>query len=101
MVKEKVELLPDSELVKILLSKQAQQLLTEILRDASRPVILFWEIDDIVKATTFKKAFLEEYILPDSRVKQYERKRFPRGKRVWLAEPTAKAIQDIIMNDWY
>lgn len=64
------------------------------------PVILFWEIEDIEKATTFKKSFLEKYILCDPRVRRYERQREPRGKRVWLCEPTARAIQDIIMNEW-
>lgn len=83
------------------ISKEAVELeLKKIFEEAARPVILFWEINDIMRATTFKKPFLEEFILSDPRVKRYERQRGPRGKRVWLYEPTAKAIQDIIMNDW-
>lgn len=96
----------DSELIKTLFEmsgitpKKVQQVLNEVVQEAARPVILFWEIEDIVKATTFKKSFLEEYILNDPRIRRYERRRGPRGKRVWLCEPTARAIQDIIMNDW-
>lgn len=78
----------------------AQQYLKDLLNEASRPIILFWDLEDIMKATTFKSTFLEEHILCDDRVKQYERQRGHRGKRVWLAEPTAKVIQDIIMNEW-
>ena len=74
--------------------------LKELLDEASKPVLLFWDLDDIIKATTFKTTFLEEHILCDYRVKQYERQRGFRGKRVWLAEPTAKVIQDIVMNEW-
>lgn len=74
--------------------------LKELLNEASRPVILFWDIEDIMRATTFKSTFLEEHILSDDRVKQYERQRGYRGKRVWLSEPTAKVIQHIIMNEW-
>lgn len=74
--------------------------LKELLREASRPIILFWDIDDVIRATSFSKTFLEENILCDPRVKQYERQRGHRGKRVWLAQPTAKAIQEIIMNEW-
>jgi len=74
--------------------------LQTLLSEASRPVILFWDIDDIIRATTFKKSFLEEHILCDPRVRQYERQRGMRGKRVWLYEPTAKVITDIIMNEW-
>lgn len=74
--------------------------LKELLREASKPIILFWDIDDMVRATSYGKTFLEEIILCDPRVKQYERQRGHRGKRVWLAQPTAKAIQEIIMNEW-
>lgn len=77
-----------------------QDQLLALLSEASRPVILFWDLEDIMRATTFKSTFLEEHILCDPRVKQYERQRGFRGKRIWLAEPTAKAIQDIIMNEW-
>ena len=80
--------------------ESVQNELRDFIEENARPIILFWEIEDIVKATTFQKAFLEEHILSDPRVRQYQRQRGFRGKRVWLAEPTAKVIQEIIMNEW-
>ncbi|MDM5333403.1 hypothetical protein QUF56_09210 [Ureibacillus composti] len=80
--------------------EKVQEQLKEIVEESARPILLFWEIEDIVRATTFKKSFLEENILCDPRVKRYQRQFGPRGKRVWLAEPTANAIQEIIMNEW-
>lgn len=74
--------------------------LKELLREASRPTILFWDIDDIVRATSYGKSFLEENILCNPRVKQHERKRGKYGKRVWPINPVAKIIEDIIMNEW-
>ena len=74
--------------------------LQKLLRDAARPVILFWDIDDIVQATSFKKTFLEENILCHPKVKQYERQRGHRGKRIWPCKQVAEAIEDIVMNEW-
>lgn len=74
--------------------------LQDIVKDSAQPLILFWDINDIVKATTFSRKFLEEHILPDPRIQKWERQREKGGKRIWLKEPTAKAIQDIIMNEW-
>lgn len=80
--------------------ESVQNELQKIIQDTVRPSILFWDIEDIVKATTFQKAFLEEHILSDSRVREFQRQRGFRGKRVWLAEPTAKVIEKIIMDEW-
>lgn len=80
--------------------ESVQNELQKIIQDTVRPSILFWDIEDIVKATTFQKAFLEEHILSDPRVREFQRQRGFRGKRVWLAEPTAKVIQKIIMDEW-
>ncbi|KYG90853.1 hypothetical protein A0U40_17815 [[Bacillus] sp. KCTC 13219] len=72
----------------------------EMVNDAAQPLILFWDINDIMKATTYSRKFLEEHLLKDPRIMQYERQREKGGKRVWLKEPTAKVLQEIIMNDW-
>ncbi|WP_342575479.1 hypothetical protein MHH37_06490 [Solibacillus sp. FSL K6-1781] len=80
--------------------ESVQNELQKLIQDTVRPSILFWDIEDIVKATTFQKAFLEEHILSDPRVREFQRQRGFRGKRVWLAEPTAKVIQKIIMDEW-
>lgn len=76
------------------------QELEKIIQETARQELLFWDIDDIMRATTFSKAFLEEYILCDPRIRQYMRQRGPRSKRVWLYEPTAQVLKDIIMNEW-
>lgn len=80
--------------------EKVEKQLEELIIEASRPKLLFWDVEQISQATSFKKTFLEEHILCDPRVKRYERKRGPYSKRVWLYEPSAKAIQDIIMNEW-
>jgi len=76
------------------------QMLISIANDAAKPLILFWDINDIIKATTFSRKFLEDHILNDPRIQRYERRREKGGKRIWLKEPTAKSLQEIIMNEW-
>lgn len=79
---------------------KVHQQLNEIVNAAAQPLILFWDINDIMRATTFSRKTLEDYILCDPRIRRYERQREKGGKRIWLKEPTAKALQEIIMNDW-
>ncbi|WP_431030083.1 hypothetical protein [Lysinibacillus sp. LZ02] len=79
---------------------KVQEQLKELVATSAQPLVLFWDIHDIQKATTFSRKFLEDHILNDPRVQRYERQREKGGKRVWLKEPTAKVIQEIIMNDW-
>lgn len=80
--------------------EKVHQQLNEIIQTAAQPLILFWDIKDIMQSTTFSRKFLEDHILNDPRVRRYERQREKGGKRVWLKEPTAKTIQEIIMNEW-
>lgn len=77
------------------------QMLITIANDAAKLLILFWDVNDIMKATTFSRKFLEDHILNDPRIQRYERQREKGGKRVWLKEPTSKILQEIIMNEWY
>ncbi|MFJ7700036.1 hypothetical protein [Lysinibacillus fusiformis] len=81
--------------------EKVNQMLITIANDAAKPLILFWDINDIIKATTFSRKFLEDHILNDPRIQQYERQREKGGKRVWLKEPTANLLQEIIMNEWH
>lgn len=74
--------------------------LEDMMEEAVQKRVLFWDIQDMMRATTFSKTFLEEHILPHPKVRVYERQRDFRGKRIWLHEPTAKAIVEIIMNEW-
>jgi len=80
--------------------EKVQQQLKELAESSAKPLILFWDIKDIERATTFSRKFLDEHILIDPRVRRYERQREKGGKRVWLKEPTARVIEEIIMNDW-
>lgn len=80
--------------------EKIHQKLDEMVQDAAQPLILFWDVKDIMKATTYSRKFLDDYILNDPRIQRYERQREKGGKRVWLKEPTAKALQEIIMNEW-
>ncbi len=80
--------------------EKVHQRLDELIQGAAQPLILFWDINDIMETTTYSRKFLEDHILNDPRIQRYERQREKGGKRVWLREPTAKAIQEIIMNEW-
>lgn len=61
---------------------------------------LCWDIDDLVKQTKYSKTWLEENLLNDPRIRRHQRQAHERGKRIWLAEPTRKALQEIITNEW-
>ena len=80
--------------------EKVREQLKELVATSAQPLILFWDINDIEIATTYSRKFLEDHILTDPRVKRYERQREKGGKRVWLKEPTARVIEEIIMNDW-
>lgn len=80
--------------------EEVKRQLDEIVNTAAQPIILFWDINDIIQSTTFSRKFLEEHVLNDPRVRRYERQREKGGKRIWLREPTAKALQEIIMSEW-
>lgn len=81
-------------------AEKVNQRLDEIVNAAAQPLILFWDINDIIRTTTFSRKTLEDHILNDPRIRRYERQREKGGKRIWLKEPTANALQEIIMNDW-
>lgn len=80
-------------------AEKVNRQLDEIV-NAAEPIILFWDINDIMKATTFGRKTLEDHILNNPRLQRYERQREKGGKRIWLREPTAKALKEIIMNEW-
>lgn len=61
---------------------------------------LLWDINDLVKETTFCKTWLEENLLNDPRIRRHQRQPHERGKRVWLAEETRQAIREIVRNEW-
>lgn len=59
---------------------------------------MYWDIDDLVRETRYSKASLEKYIVCDPRIKEHQRQIGPRFKRVWLSEPTAAALEEILNN---
>ncbi|MBB5148619.1 MULTISPECIES: hypothetical protein [Ureibacillus] len=71
---------------------------TEVMSEEGKT--LFWDIDDLVRETRYSKTWLEENLLRDPRIRRYQRQPYERGKRIWLREPTEKAIKEIIMNEW-
>ncbi|MEK3727203.1 MULTISPECIES: hypothetical protein [unclassified Lysinibacillus] len=71
----------------------------QIVQATVRQRTLYWDIDDLVRETRFSKASLEKYILCDPRIREHQRQIGSRYKRVWLAEPTAKVIDEILNNN--
>lgn len=80
--------------------EKVEQEFQTLVHEAARPALLFWDINQMSDELSFEKSFLEEHILTDPRVRQYQRQRGPRGKRVWLYEPSRAVIEEIIMNEW-
>ncbi|WP_153732743.1 hypothetical protein [Sporosarcina obsidiansis] len=81
-------------------AEKLNQQLGEMVDKAAQPIILFWDINDIIRATTFNRKTLEDHILNDPRIRRYERRREKGGKRIWLRQPTAKVLEEIIMTEW-
>jgi len=72
----------------------------QIVQATIRKRTLYWDIDDLVRETRFSKASLEKYILCDPRIREHQRQLGSRYKRVWLAEPTAKVLDEILNKDY-
>lgn len=70
------------------------------IRESLKLKKLFIDLDDLKEIIPYERDFLEKHILSDPRVKKYQRKKGPYSKRVWLYEPTIRAIEEIIMNEW-
>ncbi|MFL0507406.1 hypothetical protein ACH0B5_16820 [Ureibacillus sp. 179-F W5.1 NHS] len=70
------------------------------IRESLKIKKLFIDLDDLKEIVPYERDFLEKHILSDPRVKKYQRKKGPYSKRVWLYEPTIRAIEEIIMNEW-
>lgn len=61
---------------------------------------LVYDIEDLVRITKYKEDKLKEYFLHDPRVLRWQRQATERGKRVWMARETRKAIREIMLNEW-
>lgn len=72
--------------------------LKQLIEEAARPKLLFWDIEEMSKATCLDKSYLSKHVLHDHRMKVYERRR-GQGKRIWLYEGSVKALLEIV-DDW-
>ena len=75
-----------------------QEQLKQLIEEAARPKLLFWDIDEMSKATCLDKSYLSKHILHDHRMKVYERRR-GQGKRIWLYEGSVQALKEIV-DEW-
>ncbi|MGE7954644.1 hypothetical protein [Lysinibacillus xylanilyticus] len=77
--------------------KAIKEYIQEQIDSQIRETILFIDIEGLVKITNFSKRFLEDAVLSDPRVKQFQRQRA--RKRFWFYEPTIEAIKEIV-DEW-
>ncbi|WP_433595157.1 hypothetical protein [Lysinibacillus xylanilyticus] len=78
-----------------------EQTLENLINEAARPKLLFWDLKQMAKATPFcEKTIEQEIIKKDPRFRQYQRRNGRYGKKVWLYEPTSKLLVENIMNNW-
>ncbi|WP_025848727.1 hypothetical protein [Paenibacillus ehimensis] len=68
----------------------------ELQRQINQQLLLV-DISKLSELTSMSVRYLEDEILPDPRVRIHERKK--NRKRWWLAQPTLKAIEEIV-NSW-
>jgi hypothetical protein len=82
------------------ITQQISEKIEAHIREALNLKVLFIDLERLKEIVPFERDFLEKHILCDPRVRKYQRRRGPHSKRVWLCEPTLKAIEEIIMNEW-
>ena len=72
--------------------------LKQLIAEAARPKLLYWDIEEMSRATCLDKSYLSKHILHDPRLKVFERRR-GQGKRIWLYEGSIQALKEII-DEW-
>lgn len=81
--------------------EKIQQQVMDLISEAARPPLLFWDLKQMAQATPFcEKTIEQEIIKKDPRFRQYQRRNGRYGKKVWLYEPTSKLLVEHIMNNW-
>lgn len=78
--------------------QELNEQLRELIAESARATLIFWDIDEMSRATCLDKAYLAKHILNDHRMKVYERRR-GKGKRIWLYEGSVQALKDIV-DEW-
>lgn len=76
-----------------------EQRLKELVSEAGRATLLFWDIEEMSNRTCLDKSYLTKHVLNDYRMKAFERRR-GKGKRIWSYEGSVKALKEII-DEWY
>ena len=76
--------------------KEIAWIIDEQIKKQVQQQLLLLDINKIAELTSMSVRYLEDEILPDPRVRMYERKK--KRKRWWLAQPTLKAIEEIVSS---
>ena len=77
--------------------KAVQKFIEGELQKQINQQLLLVDINKLAELTCMSVRYLEEEILRDPRVRIHERKK--NRKRWWLAQPTFKAIEEIV-SEW-
>jgi len=79
-----------------LTKKELLERYDRMAQETLRERTMYWDIDDLVRETRYCKSAVEKYIVCDPRIRVHQRQIGPRYKRVWLVEPTAKVLDEIL-----
>ncbi|SHH95402.1 hypothetical protein [Virgibacillus chiguensis] len=77
--------------------KAVKEFIESKLQEQISQRLLLVDINKLAELTCMSVRYLEEEILCDPRIKVYERRK--NRKRWWIAEPTFKAIEEIV-SEW-
>ena len=76
-----------------------EERIEELISEASRTTLLFWDIDKMSELTCMEPSYLDKHVLHDHRMKVFERRR-GKGKRFWIYEGSVQALKQIV-DEWY
>lgn len=77
--------------------KAVKEFIESKLQEQISQRLLLVDINKLAELTCMSVRYLEEEILCDPRIKVHERRK--NRKRWWIAEPTFKAIEEIV-SEW-
>lgn len=89
-------LIPAAELKVDIDRNAVKGFIEEELRKQINQQLLLVDINKLVELTCMSPRYLEDELLCDPRVRIYERRK--QRKRWWIAQPTLKAIEEIVDN---
>ncbi|NBJ71014.1 MULTISPECIES: hypothetical protein [Clostridia] len=77
--------------------KAVKEFIESKLQEQINQRLLLVDINKLAELTCMSVRYLEKEILSDPRIKVHERRK--NRKRWWIAEPTFKAIEEIV-SEW-